>query len=551
VVWRRLIFMLLALWGLTLVTAIPAAAQDWPVASGRSASRDGKWLTPVTGGLLSSDEQDHTGRGSVFAWDISVPFGATIYPMAGGRVSYAGCNNAGGYGCWVLIDHQDGYLSLYGHMIDEGGRVRVRTGEDVTPWTPLGRVGWTGMTSFGPHVHWEIHHVERGRQRIDANFSRSIFRYCKLCAADPDAVQDATGIVFYTGGVLNREIIAALLLILCAALLFFRPEMVVTGLHRVGGMVYSIFHATQQGWQQWQQRSPLRWVSLLVVFLAPTFLCSTSTAVAVWMNDEEMSPGALWAYVRYGLYPFIGSGYQVGAHYTAVWGMPCHGVGTLGQACETQDLVAKAVDWQRDVASFTRTSPIPVAIPRLGGRFGMDDARRLLTAMHHVNGLVIVDVGVDFKKAHEVVNELTNFGLDGIAIDMEFTDQVRRRDVYWLAEALAQKRKAANLPGKGVLVLWNVFHNLDSGKDLTVADVEIIPIFTGYGSVSSKVVGLEATQKLFTVDPIASGMMAFDRRWPINENCKTFSTKTGFDCQSWQKLFIHPTVQATGWWVQQ
>jgi hypothetical protein len=62
---------------------------------------------------------------------------------------------------------------------------------------------------------------------------------------------------------------------------------------------------------------------------------------------------------------------------------------------------------------------------------------------------------------------------------------------------------------------------------------------------------LEATQKLFTVDPIASGMMAFDRRWPINENCKTFSTKTGFDCQSWQKLFIHPTVQATGWWVQQ
>ena len=104
--------MLLVLWGLALVTALPAAAQDWPVASGRSGSRDGKWLIPVAGGLLSSDEQDHTGRGSVFAWDISVPFGTPIYPMAGGRVSYAGCNNAGGYGCWVLVDHQDGYLSL-------------------------------------------------------------------------------------------------------------------------------------------------------------------------------------------------------------------------------------------------------------------------------------------------------------------------------------------------------------------------------------------------------------------------------------------------------
>lgn len=534
-----------------MMTSTPVVAQLWPATSGRATSRDGKWLTPVAGGLLSSDEQDHTNRGSVFAWDISVPFGTTIYPMAAGRVSYAGCNNAGGYGCWVLVDHKDGYLSLYGHMIDEGGRVRVEGGEEVTPWTPLGRVGWTGMTSFGPHVHWEIHHVEQGRQRLDASFSRAVFRYCKLCGADPSAVQDATGFVFYTGGALNREVLAGALLVLCAFLLFFRPEMVVRGLHKMGTMVYSIFSTTQFTWQQLHRRTSLGWISLIFVFLVPTFLCSTGTAVAVWMADEEMSPQALWSYVRYGLYPYIGGGYQVGAHYTAVWGMPCHGVGTLGQACEAQDLVAKTVDWQRSVAAFTRTTPIPVAIPRLEGRFGLDEARRLLNEMHYVNGLVIIDVGSDFTKAHEVIDALTSFGLDGIAIDMEFTDQVRRRDINWLAQTLAEKRKAAGLKGKGVLVLWNVFHNLDSGTKLATADVQLIPIFTGYGAVNTKVAGLEVTQKLFGVEPITSGMMAFDLRWPVNEQCKAFSTKAGFDCQDWRTLFVHPAIQATGWWVQQ
>ena len=549
--WRRPTLIILTVLVVTGVTATPAAAQLWPAASGRVTSRDGKWLTPVVGGILSSSEQDHLNRGSVFAWDISVPLGTTVYPMATGQVSYAGCNNAGGYGCWVLIDHKDGYLSLYAHMIDDGGRVRVQTGDQVTPWTPLGRVGWTGMTSFGPHVHWEIHHVEQGRQRLDSIFSPAIFRYCKLCAADPDAAQDATSVAFYTGGTLNRELIVGILLVLCAFVLFFRPEVVVTGLHRAGVMVYSIFHRSQTVWQQLQRKYTLRWVSLFFVFLAPTFLCSTGTAIAVWMSDEEMSPRALWSYVRYGLYPVLGMGYQVGAHYTAVWGIPCHGVGTLGQVCEAKDLVAKTVEWQRDVATFTRSQPIPAVIPRLGGRFDIDQARRLLTEMHYIDGLVIVDVGSDFKKAHEVIDDLVAFGLDGIAIDMEFTDQVRRRDVYWLAEALAQKRQAANLKGKGVLVLWNVFNNLDSGENLAVENVQIVPIFTGYGSVETKVVGLETTQKLFGVEPIASGMMAFDQRWPVNEDCKTFNTKLGFDCQDWRGLFLHPTIQATGWWVQQ
>ncbi|MEZ4868644.1 MAG: M23 family metallopeptidase [Caldilineaceae bacterium] len=533
-------------------TPSPAAAQFWPTIGGRIPSRDGRWLTPVAGGLLSSTEEDHTRRGSVYAWDISVPLGTYVFPMAAGRVSYAGCNNAGGYGCWVLVDHGDGYLSLYGHFLDEGGgQVKVQTGDRVNLWTPIGRVGWTGMTSFGPHVHWEIHHVTQGRQRLDAFFSPSALPYCKLCAADASTVQNVTGIVYVGGGLLNRELIAGVVLLLLAALLFFQPELVALGLQRAGDLVYSVLYTSQGVWRRAHRTHSWQWVTLLLVFFIPAFLCSTGTAIAVWMADEDLDPRTLLAYVRYGLYPFPGHGYQPGARYAAVWGIPCHEVGSLGHSCEVHDIVAKSVDWQREVMTFSRSLPIPVVIPRLGGRFDVNEARGLLNEMHYIDGLVVIDVGSDFHRAHEIVDALVGFGLDGIAIDMEFTDIVQRRDIEWLAEDFGQKRKQAGLEGQGVLVLWNVFHNLEPGKALESPNVQIVPIFTGYGSLATKRAGLAATQALFAVDATESGMMAFDQRWPINQQCKTFDTHQGFDCQDWHTLFADPPIGATGWWVQQ
>ncbi len=86
---------------------------------GRLLANNGRWLTPVANPVLSSDEDDHLHRGSVDAWDLSAPLGSAVYPMSAGTVLYAGCNNAGGYGCWAFIQHDDGYNSIYGHMINE------------------------------------------------------------------------------------------------------------------------------------------------------------------------------------------------------------------------------------------------------------------------------------------------------------------------------------------------------------------------------------------------------------------------------------------------
>ena len=99
--------------GIWLIVSSPTNAQlSTLLNGGRFLARNGQWLSPVAGALLASNEDDHLARNSVFAWDLAVPFGTPVYPMMEGRVTYAGCNNAGGYGCWALIDHENGYLSI-------------------------------------------------------------------------------------------------------------------------------------------------------------------------------------------------------------------------------------------------------------------------------------------------------------------------------------------------------------------------------------------------------------------------------------------------------
>jgi hypothetical protein len=549
-----LLIFLLVVTGI-LVSTTPAAAQMWPAVGGRAVSRDGQWLAPVVNPLLSSDEDDHLARGSVNAWDLSVPLGTPVYPMAAGTVEYAGCNNAGGYGCWALIRHTSGYSSIYAHMLDEGGgKIWVRTGQQVLMWTVLGRVGWTGMTSFGPHVHWEIRNDQFGRQRNDQYFSRAAIPYCKFCPANGEAsvtTSSLTGGYYVTRLLFSREALAVLLLVSLALLLFFRPEVAVLAAEASGRFLYKVFHlgrSPAEAWPGWHKRHVL---FLAVILVAPALLCGSATAFAIWMSDEGISPHAFVTYWRYGIYPLMGGGYQSGAKYSAVWGMPCSGVGTLGQTCAVDEIVQAGLAWQEEINSLTDAHPVPVVIPRISGRFGFQETRQLLTEMHRQGGLVILDTSHDYEAAHRAIDELSQFGLDGVAIDLEFVKHVREQDLQALADHLAAGRKTAGLKGEGVLVLWNVFHNISKETKLAMEGVRIVPIFTGYGSMASKVAGLQTTQQLFAVQPADSGLMAFDGRWPVNVRCQGFDTRRGFDCQNWLTLFADPVAQQVGWWVQQ
>ena len=81
--------------------------------------------------------------------DIGAGYGTNIWAAAGGTVISAGWN--GGYGNCVMINHGNGYTTLYGHM----SKIAVSAGQTVSMGQVIGYVGSTG-NSTGPHIHFEI-----------------------------------------------------------------------------------------------------------------------------------------------------------------------------------------------------------------------------------------------------------------------------------------------------------------------------------------------------------------------------------------------------------
>jgi murein DD-endopeptidase MepM/ murein hydrolase activator NlpD len=81
--------------------------------------------------------------------DIAVPEGTPVRPISPGRVAFAGYRN--GHGNVVVVDHEDGRLTLYAHNSVNW----VRAGEAVGPDDILALSGSTGR-STGPHLHFEL-----------------------------------------------------------------------------------------------------------------------------------------------------------------------------------------------------------------------------------------------------------------------------------------------------------------------------------------------------------------------------------------------------------
>lgn len=85
------------------------------------------------------------------AVDLRVSLGSEIRPIADGVVVDV-FHSRWGYGQAVVIQHADGYSSMYAHV----RRIFVEPGSDVDQDTIIAEVGMTGHTT-GPHLHLEIH----------------------------------------------------------------------------------------------------------------------------------------------------------------------------------------------------------------------------------------------------------------------------------------------------------------------------------------------------------------------------------------------------------
>jgi murein DD-endopeptidase MepM/ murein hydrolase activator NlpD len=87
------------------------------------------------------------------AIDIAAGTGMPIYAADSGVVVYAGWMN-GGYGYMVMIDHRNGYHTLYAHL----SAVNVSCGSSVAQGQIIGSAGSTG-NSTGPHLHFEVRYL--------------------------------------------------------------------------------------------------------------------------------------------------------------------------------------------------------------------------------------------------------------------------------------------------------------------------------------------------------------------------------------------------------
>lgn len=115
----------------------------------------GKFIWPIYGKITSGygnryifgSYSNHSGI------DIAGSYGAPIVASDGGKVTFAGTGTGSywSYGKYVVIDHENGLQSIYGHC----SSLCVKAGERVYQGQVIAKVGSTGR-STGNHCHFQI-----------------------------------------------------------------------------------------------------------------------------------------------------------------------------------------------------------------------------------------------------------------------------------------------------------------------------------------------------------------------------------------------------------
>lgn len=118
----------------------------------KSATLDGVYFAvkPVSGTITSrfganESIRDHTHKGM----DIVAPYGTKIVAAAKGKVTHSGW--MGGYGNLIIITHDNGIQTYYGHC----SKLIAKVGDEVEAGDEIAKVGSTGF-STGNHLHFEI-----------------------------------------------------------------------------------------------------------------------------------------------------------------------------------------------------------------------------------------------------------------------------------------------------------------------------------------------------------------------------------------------------------
>lgn len=112
-----------------------------------AVSAIGKFAWPTQGVITQGFKFYHQGA------DIANHSGGNILAADSGKIIVAGWMDNTGYGNRIMIDHGNGYITLYAHL----SLIQVQVGQTVKRGDVIGQMGSTGR-STGTHLHFEIRH---------------------------------------------------------------------------------------------------------------------------------------------------------------------------------------------------------------------------------------------------------------------------------------------------------------------------------------------------------------------------------------------------------
>jgi len=109
-----------------------------------SVSAVGSFIWPASGKITQGYSFYHK------AFDVANQGGGPILAADSGTIVAAGWD-ASGYGNRTIIDHGNGFITLYGHQ----SLIQVKVGQQVARGNVIGQMGSTGR-STGTHLHFEV-----------------------------------------------------------------------------------------------------------------------------------------------------------------------------------------------------------------------------------------------------------------------------------------------------------------------------------------------------------------------------------------------------------
>lgn len=126
------------------VTASPVTRTVYTTPDAGSVTASGSFVWPASGRITQGYRFYHK------AYDIASSGGGPILAADAGTVIASGWDSSG-YGNKVVIDHGNGFITLYAH----NSVLQVRVGQRVNRGDVIAQMGSTGR-STGTHLHFEI-----------------------------------------------------------------------------------------------------------------------------------------------------------------------------------------------------------------------------------------------------------------------------------------------------------------------------------------------------------------------------------------------------------